>query len=73
MRETNNYLEMKVEIFLFSGSTWTCLLKKVILLFNRNLARIEFFLILQWFLSIVVLPIPDGPNKQMISPSFSIA
>ena len=23
-------------------------------------------------LSIVVLPIPDGPNKQIISPSFSI-
>ena len=58
------------EIFLFSGSSWKSF-EEITLFFKIILPDLIFSnpAILR---SIVVLPIPEGPNKQIISPSFSI-
>ena len=57
-------------MFLFSGSIFNSLEDK-----SLPLSVIEPFFIFSSpaiVLSIVVLPIPEGPRRQIISPSFSI-
>ena len=57
-------------MFLSSGSTWISLEERS--LFFHTIFPELIFTRPAIVLSIVVLPIPDGPSKQIISPWFSI-